>query len=62
MCSPDPRPRFDAPPGERIDHLEDHARHRRLLAVVLVLLVLATAAVTGLAVTGTLFARSPPLP
>lgn len=61
-ADPTRRPRFDAAPGERIDHLEEHARHRRLLAVVLVLLVLATAAVTGLAVTGTLAAWSPAIP
>ena len=61
-ADPTRRPRFDAAPGERIDHLEEHARHRRLLAVVLVLLVLATAAVVGLAVTGTLAAWSPAIP
>lgn len=61
-ADPTRRPRFDATPGERIDHLEEHARHRRLLAVVLVVLVLATAAVSGLAVTGTLAAWSPAVP
>ena len=43
-ADPTRRPRFDSSPGERIDHLEERARHRKLLAFVLVALVLATIA------------------
>ncbi|MCT1384428.1 hypothetical protein M4D54_02080 [Brachybacterium sp. p3-SID1565] len=61
-ADPTRRPRFDATPGERIDHLEERARHRRLLAVVLVSLLLATAAVGVLAFTQMLPVWSPAVP
>ncbi|MFQ6484956.1 hypothetical protein [Brachybacterium epidermidis] len=61
-ADPTRRPRFDATPGERIDHLEERARHRRLLAVVLVSLLLATAAVGVLAFTQMMPVWSPAVP
>lgn len=61
-ADPTRRPRFDATPGERIDHLEERARHRRLLAVALVSLLLATAAAGVLALTQMLPVWSPAVP
>lgn len=47
-ADPTRRPRFDAAPGERIDHLEERARSRRLLTAVLLLLSAAFVATVAL--------------
>lgn len=49
-ADPTRRPRFDAEPGTRIDHVQERARSRRLLRVVLLGLLATTAVLTGLAV------------
>jgi len=50
-ADPTSRPRFHTDPGSRIDHFEERARSRRLLAVVLSSLVLVTLVLAVLAVT-----------
>lgn len=49
-ADPTSRPRFDAVPGARIDLLEERARARRLMKVVLVGMIAITLALVGLAV------------
>lgn len=49
-ADPTSRPRFDAAPGARVDPIEERARSRRLLVVVLGLLIAVTAALGVLAV------------
>ena len=49
-ADPTRRPRFDAEPGTRIDPVQERARSRRLLRVVLLGLLATTAVLTGLAV------------
>lgn len=50
-ADPTSRPRFHADPGARIDHLEERARSRRLLQVVLTSLSVVTVALIALTVT-----------
>lgn len=52
-ADPTSRPRFEADPGERVDPLEERARSRRTLGVVLGGLVVGTLALAALAVMGT---------
>ncbi|MFC7373641.1 MULTISPECIES: hypothetical protein [unclassified Brachybacterium] len=48
-ADPTSRPRFDAVPGIRIDHLEERARSRRVQRTVLTVLLLGSLALTALA-------------
>ena len=52
-ADPTRRPRFDAEPGTRIDPVQERARSRRLLRLVLVGMLLVTAVLIGLAVAET---------
>ncbi|WP_422117275.1 hypothetical protein [Brachybacterium sp. UNK5269] len=58
-ADPTRRPRFDAVPGTRIDHLEDRARSRRLLRGVLTVLLVATGILIGLAIAQVIPAWTP---
>lgn len=53
-ADPTRRPRFDADPGTRIDPVQERARSRRLLGLVLAGLLAVTGVLTALAVTGVL--------